>query len=296
MLTLRQIEVIRAIMVTGTLNGAAALLGVSPPGISRLMKHTESALGLSLFQRRHGRYLPSAEARDIFSQINAVYDKVEDLSHAIRRLGQGDGSELRIASVPSIANVMVPRAIARVRNAFPNLLIDIDILKLEDAIDYLLLGRGEAVAISYSFDHPLLTFAPLAQGRLLCIVPQGHELAAREAVSVADIARYPLIGIDPNDPYGRIMANLFLAHGLGYEVTVRARFGTTVCALVRAGLGVAVIDEFTVADGFHQNLVCLPIREPTEFQTYIAHRKDAELSRYCQHFVASLRSEMRRKP
>lgn len=67
MLTLRQIEVIRAIMVTGTVGGAARLLNVSSPGISRVMKHAETILGLKLFSRRHGRYTPSPEARDIFN-------------------------------------------------------------------------------------------------------------------------------------------------------------------------------------------------------------------------------------
>jgi Bacterial regulatory helix-turn-helix protein, lysR family len=41
MLTLRQIEAIRAIMVTGSVDGAARLLNVSSPGISRVMKHAE---------------------------------------------------------------------------------------------------------------------------------------------------------------------------------------------------------------------------------------------------------------
>ena len=45
MLTLRQIEVIRAIMVTGTVGGAARLLHVSAPGVSRTMKHAEGVLG-----------------------------------------------------------------------------------------------------------------------------------------------------------------------------------------------------------------------------------------------------------
>ena len=59
----------------------------------------------------------------------------------------------------------------------------------------------------------------------------------------------PLIGIDPNDPYGRIMAEIFARKKLSYDITIRARFGTTVCALVKAGLGIAVIDQFTVAHG-----------------------------------------------
>jgi DNA-binding transcriptional LysR family regulator len=44
MLTLRQIEVIRALMTNGTMTGAAAILNVSAPGISRLIKHTGSSL------------------------------------------------------------------------------------------------------------------------------------------------------------------------------------------------------------------------------------------------------------
>jgi len=294
MLTLRQIEVIRAIMITGSVGGAARLLNVSSPGISRVMKHAEAMLGLKLFSRKGGRYTPTREASDIFSQINGVYDKVEDLDFVIKRLKRGADLELKIGSVPSISNVMVPRAIADVRGKFPNLLIDVDILKIEEAIDYLLLGKGEAVAVSHKLEHPMLTFEPLAQGRLKCIVPQGHPLARRERVSADEIVQYPLIGIDPNDPYGRIMAGIFSSHALSYEVTIRARFGSTVCALVTNGLGVAIIDEFTLAGDNWPGVRAIEIDEPTVFQTYIAHRKDATLSSYCLYFVASLRGHMER--
>lgn len=296
MLTLRQIEVIRAILVTGTVGGAARLLNVSAPGISRVMKHAESIAGIRLFSREAGRYTPTREAASIFSQINDVYDKVEDLQFVITRMTRGQGAELKIGSVPSIGQVMVPAAIAEVRRAFPSLLIDVDILKIEEAIDYLLLGKGEVVAVSHRVDHPMLSFEPLAEGRLKCIVPIGHALLqdGRKAVSVADIVKYKLIGIDPTDPYGRIMANLFAARSLTYDVTIRARFGSTVCALVAAGLGIAVIDEFTLAGGNWPMLRVLDIAEPAVFQTYAATREDAALSSYATHFIATLRDQMRR--
>ena len=41
-----------------------------------------------------------------------------------------------------------------------------------------------------------------------------------ELPHAAEIARHPLIGIDPNDPYGRIMANIFKEHALAYDVAV----------------------------------------------------------------------------
>jgi DNA-binding transcriptional LysR family regulator len=292
MLTLRQIEVVRAIMVTGTIGGAAKLLGVSAPGISRVMKHTETTFGMRLFVRRQGRYAPTPEAKEIFSQINAVYDKVEDLQFVIKRLEKGAGQDLRIGSVPSIANVMVPRAVARVRNVFPALRLAIDILKVEELIDYLLLGKGEIVATSYRLDHPMLTSEPLATGKLFCIVPDGHSLASRAFVSATEIARHPLVGIDPNDPYGRIMAGLFERAGVTYDVPIRARFGTTVCALVKAGLGIAVIDQFTIADGGPTGVKVIPITDPTEFQSYVAYRADALPSTYCATLIAMLRDDM----
>ena len=63
MLTLRQIEVIRALMTSGIMTSAATILNVSTPGISRLIKHTGSSLGIRLFVRHRGRYVPTPEAR-----------------------------------------------------------------------------------------------------------------------------------------------------------------------------------------------------------------------------------------
>ena len=293
MLTLRQIEVIRAILVTGTVGGAARLLNVAAPGVSRLMKHTEDVLGLTLFTHKNGRYTPTSEAEAIFGQINLVYERVEDLQYLISRLKQGSDSELRIGAVPSISTIMVPKAVASVRARYPGLRIDIDVLKIEEAIDYLLLGRGEVVAISSKTDHPMLAFEPLATGRLFCIAPPGHALARKARVSVEEIARHPLIGIDPKDPYGRIMAGLFERHGHSYTVSIRARFGSTVCALVTAGLGVAVMDQFTLAGHNWPGVQVIEIEEPTAFETYIAHRRDHAPTIYCAGFIEALRTHMR---
>jgi DNA-binding transcriptional LysR family regulator len=292
MLTLRQIEVIRAIMITGTVGGAARLLNVSSPGISRAMKHAETLIGVKLFNRRGGRYSPTPQANAIFDQINSVYDKVEDLQFVIARIKRGADSALKIASVPSIGQVMVPRAVAELRKSLPNLAIDVDILKIEEAVDYLLLGKGELVALSYKLEHPMLAHEPLARGRLKCVVPESHPLARLTRVTADQVVKYPLIGVDPNDPYGRIMAGLFASHALPYEVTIRARFGATVCALVSLGLGIAIVDEFTLAADQWSRLCALDIAEPTAFQTYIAHRKDAPLSGYAARFVAALRGQM----
>ena len=292
MLTLRQIEVIRAIMVTGSIAGAARLLNVAAPGISRLMKYSEDSLGVRLFDRRAGRYVPTPQARHIFDLLDTVHHKIEDLQSAVDSLARGDRQELCIASVPSIANVMLPRAIAALRRRYPDLALDINILKIDEAIDYLLIGQGELVAISSRFDHPLIGFEHLASGRLLCIAPENGPLAARERITPAEMAEFPLIGIDPRDPYGAVMAAMFKDAGTEYRMNIKARFGTTVCSLVAQGLGIAIIDEFTVAHGHVPGLKKLEIDAESTFHTYAAYRSDMSLSVFADAFLQVLRREM----
>lgn len=295
MLTLRQIEVIRAITIAGTVKGAAELLGVSAPGISRVMKHTEAQLGIRLFSRTHGHFTPTDEARVIFDQINEVYGRVEKLQQSIDLMKRGATTRFSFGSVPSIARHVLPVAVARLRAEFPDMEMDIDILKIEEAVDYLLLKRGEVVAMSYKIDHPGLISHPLASGRIVAIVPEAHPLAGRPEVTLADLAAERLIGIEPDDPYGRILAAPFLAAGLPYRLSIRARFGQTVVALVGQGLGVALIDEFSVAGPPPPGVAVRQVDEATSFRTYAVVNADAPRSNQTDALIAALRAAMRSK-
>jgi len=293
MLTLRQIEVIRAIVLAGTVKGAADLLAVSAPGISRVMKHTEGQLGIRLFSRAHGRFVPTTEAQGIFAQINDVFARVENLQYAIAALKRGASSVFSFASVPSIAQHILPPAVRRLRASFPELQMNINILKIEEAIDYLLLRKGEMVAMSFKVDHPGLGSLPLATGRLMALLPQGHALAATPEVALADLAREPLIGIDPADPYGRILAAPFAEAGLRYDLAIQARFGQTIEALVAQGLGVAVIDEFSVAGPLPVGLAVRPLAHPTSFRTFVVVSAETARSIFADRLIELLRAEMR---
>jgi DNA-binding transcriptional LysR family regulator len=293
MLTLRQIEVIRAIMMAGTVKGAADLLGVSAPGVSRAMKHTEAQLGVRLFSRWHGRFTPTGEALGIFGQINEVFAKVENLQFSIEALKRGDSSVFSFAAVPSIAQHIMPRAVERLRQRFPGLRMNINILKVEETADYLLLKKGEAVAMSYKLDHPGLVSHQLASGRLVAVLPERHPLAAREEVSLAELVAQPLIGIDPNDPYGRIMASVFTGRGLPFELSIQARFSHTVVSLVAAELGVAVVDEFSVATQQIPGVAVRRIAEKTAFTAYCVVNAETPRSIFADELIGALRSEMR---
>jgi DNA-binding transcriptional LysR family regulator len=293
-LTLRQVEVIRAVMMTGTIQGAAEFLNVSSPGISRLVKHTEESLGVRLFERKAGLFLPAAEAAPVFEQIHQIYEKMTGLGYALDRLKRGAESELAFAAMPSVAQFIAPRAVAQVRRRFPELYIYLNVLKIEETVDYLLLERGEFVATSYRFEHPSLEFRLIGAGELVVILPEESRLAGARRLSVRDIADEPLIGVDTADPYGEITARPFATAGLPRRLSVKARLAQTVVSLVRHGLGVAIIDEFSVAGATMPGLARVPLVETVPVSLYVARKAGRVLSSYADHAIDRLRDELRR--
>jgi DNA-binding transcriptional LysR family regulator len=292
-LTLRQVEVIRAVMLTGSISGAAQLLNVSGPGISRLVKHAEASLRIRLFERKGGVFLPAPEARAVFDQIHEVYGKLEGLETAIANLSSGQSGALAFGSAPSVAQFIVARATVAIRRRFPDLYIDLNVLKIEETVDYLLLERGELVAMSYAFEHPSLEFTEIGAGELVAVVPDGHPLAVRPSLSVRELAREPLIGVSPDDPYGGIIAGPFYEAGCPYRLSIRARFAQTVVSLVRHGLGVAVIDEFSVAGVYMPGLTRVPLAERAAIRIFSIKKRGRTLSVYADFAERRLREELR---
>ena len=97
-LTLRQVEVIRAVMLTGSISRRrASYLNVSGPGVSRLVKHAEESLADPAL-RAQGRACSCRRPRPrtVFDQINEVYGKIEGLDTAIANLNAGDSARARL--------------------------------------------------------------------------------------------------------------------------------------------------------------------------------------------------------
>ena len=279
-------------MMAGTIQGAAELLNVSAPGVSRLVKYSEESLGIRLFDRKGGLFVPSAEAASIFEMIHQVHRQMDNLNGAVTALRQGQDVRLSFASAPSIAQFIAARAIRGVRAHFPDLFIDLNILKIEETVDYLLLDRGEFVVMSSPVGNPALTSEPLATGRLVVIVPDDHPLAAKAAISVHDLIHEDFIGVDPDDPYGAILARPFLEAGLTLRYAMRGRFAQTVVSLVRHGLGVALIDEFSVAELYMPGVTRRPLVEKAAITAWVVTRKGRPLSSFAEMTIERFRREM----
>jgi DNA-binding transcriptional LysR family regulator len=269
MLTLRQIEIFRAIMIAKTVSAAAQMLGTSQPGLSRMLGHMEDKLRFRLFDRTRGRLVPTHEARVLFDEIEHVYKGFEDLNHVIKRLAKGEDRTFRVGASPSLGHSVVPQMLARLTANYPGLTIQFDILSVEQAADYLALQRGDYALTAFPLDHPNILSSRIGTGRMVCAVPSSHPLADRDRISVADIAGEQLQSFRPDTPHGLIIAEMFARAGQELEVATYIRFAETAVAFVANGMGVALVDSFTAMQAHAETVCFLEFEEPGVLPVYM---------------------------
>jgi DNA-binding transcriptional LysR family regulator len=269
MLTLRQIEIFRAIMIAKTVSAAAQMLGTSQPGLSRMLGHMEDKLHFRLFDRTRGRLVPTQEARILFDEIEHIYKGFEDLNHVIKRLAKGEDRTFRVGASPSLGHSVVPKMLARLTANYPGLTIQFDILSVEQASDYLALQRGDYALTVFPIDHPNILSSRIGVGRMVCAVPASHPLADRDRISVADIADERLQSFRPDTPHGRIIADMFVRAGQVLEVDTYIRFAETAVAFVANGMGVALVDSFTAMQAHAETVRFLEFDDPGTLPVYI---------------------------
>lgn len=244
-LSLRQIEVIRAVMRTGTVTEAAAHLAVSQPAVSRVLKLAEDRLGLALFERRGGRLHASPELRMLYPEIERLYEDLDSVLKAAADLRSLRGGRLTIVSNPSIASTLLARAIADFTRDRPDIRIQIRSALNYEIADVVTATRAE---LGFGFDlvaSPDVGVVSLGQSALVCVCPEDHPLAMLSSVAPVDLLPFPLISFSRSLAIGEAIEAAFTDSGVTRKFAIDVGQSFVACALVAAGAGVTIVDSLT---------------------------------------------------
>jgi len=289
-MNLRQIEVFRAIMVTGSVSDAARLLHVSAPAVSRVLSHAESQLDFLLFERIKGRLYPTEEARRLYHEIELVYRGVQRIDRLTHELAERRHGMLSIVSSPSIGHILVPLAIARFHAKYPGVRVHFHCLQYQ-LLKERLLSRQSQVGVSIlPVDHPGLTTVPIARGRLLCICPREHPLAGQASVASRDLRPWPLITYPPDTPFGARIEQLFVQANVPLKIAIEVGSPQNACSLVGAGAGVALVDEFSLQAWPAADFVVVPVRDAPPIVADLVYLRTEPLSPAAASFVKAFNS------
>ena len=287
-MNLRQIEVFRATMMTGSISGAAKLLQVSSPAVSRLISSTEQRLGLTFFQRIKGRLYPTPEARRLFLEVDAVYQGVERVNEVADDLAANRVGHLRIACSPSLGQLMLPHAVKRFYERLPEVRIVLHTLLPSLLLQAVLTQQVDLGVAFIQETHPNLTIRPLYENRLVAALHREHPLAAKASLRLDDFLDQPFIGYGADSPIGRLIRKLFTDRGLTLRAKVEVQQVHVACAFVHDGLGISIIDELSAMSPVWPNMVTRPVEPTAAAPISIIHGAFAPPSRQAQEFMATL--------
>lgn len=295
MLNFRQIEVFRAVMIAKTVSGAARLLNVSQPGLSRMLKHTEDKLGFDLFDRSSGRLVPTKEGNELFREIELIYTQIEGLEFQIKKLERGAEVVFKIGSSPSLGRYIIPKVLGKLNAKFKNLIIQYDILSVKQIPNYLLRETGEYVVNVFPVNHPNISSKKLGSEPLVCVLPKDHDLAGKDVIALADLEGYPLISFRRDTPHGALITAAYKEAKVERAVTTYVRFAETACSLVKNGLGVAIVDGYTAMGEIGDGLVMKPITPSRSINIYAHRNKFGSRSKFSKIFEQQLKEFLKQK-
>jgi DNA-binding transcriptional LysR family regulator len=287
---LRQIEVLHAIMQTGSVTGAAKLLNVSQPSVSTVLQHLETQLGMHLFKRSGGRLKPSPEAEALLPEVSDIFRRVNRLSQNARSLARGRLGRINVAGTLALSNGYIVDAVSIFARSHPDVDVTIHSLQTPDIIERVT-SREMNLGVCYGeINNGSLKTEELAKGTMICVMPDRHPLARKSVVEVTDLVGETLITYDDGDVLRAKVESLFEEFAIHPNLSLQVSQTITAIRLVHHGAGLALVEPFYFAAIQPTGLVARPIEPAQHLSAYLIRPADVVESTALTAFIEILRS------
>ncbi len=284
----RQLEIFRAVMVSGSASRAAELLQITQPAVSRAIGDLEQALAFPLFNRLRGRLVPTPEGQLFFRDVTASFVGLDRLRSAAARIRDFGSGAIRVASLAALGSTLVPDAIRLFREQNPKIAVTLQILSSATVRNLVADGQFDLGLAADEVDLTGVDHTLFSRFRALCAIPPGHPLADKPVIRPPDLHRIPFIALAPEDATRLRLEAVLDKEGIQPEIVVETPYSHTVCALALSGVGVGLVSP-SAADGYaERGLVLRPFQPTLHFTSYLLFRPDAQKARLVKQFVHAL--------
>ncbi|HCG7662616.1 LysR family transcriptional regulator [Vibrio parahaemolyticus] len=292
-MNLRQLEVFYAIMQAGTVSGAARLLHVSQPNVTRVLAHTEQQLGFALFERVKGRLVPTQEAKALLPEAEKVYQQLGQFRSLTNKVKQGT-QHLRIGAPPVLAAHLLAPTVALLSKEHG---ISFELLTANrDELCSGLLKHELDVAIAFGEETPpALMGHVLLKENLALIAPKSAAIPAEKTVILEELISHdlPIIGLDSRDPLGLLLHQTLSARDEHYQHVITVRSYSAAAELVKHQAGFAIVDPWTAKQYRQDDAVSVHALAPNmSFSVSILFAEHTPQSIATKQFITALKQQM----
>ena len=260
-MTLTQLRYLIAIADSGlNITLAAERVHATQPGLSKQLKQLEDELGFPLFARK-GRSLESITPPgvEVIARARLALNETNNIRALAANLRRESVGELFLSTTHTQARYVLPGAIGRLKQAYPDVSVHLTPTGEGEALDQL--GKGADVAlVSSSGQAPAGGIAvPLFRWQRVVLVQRGHRLGKlTRAPTLAELADEPLVSYESSLKPESSLRQAFTQSGLTPRIAFTARDADLIKTYVRAGLGVGILAEMAILPEDAADLVTLP--------------------------------------
>jgi DNA-binding transcriptional LysR family regulator len=278
-LTYRHIEAIRAVMLTGSVTGAAASLHVTQPAISHLLREIDDLLQFSLFDRRAGRLIPTERASLLLDEIERSFIGLDSINDVCTRLKVAKQRTITIALVPVGSASILPSVIAQYRATTPDDFFLVDSVSNEQVLGQIAARKADIGIALETTPVPGVCGELLMEFEARCLLPEHHPLAGRTVVTAADLDGMAMIAVPRADHFGDPIAAVFAQRANPPVQVVECAGATGACAMVEAGVGFALLDP-VAAYPFRNSTLWFARFEPRITFRFFAYRLEGRTLKF----------------
>lgn len=267
----RHIETIHAIVLTGSVTGAATRLHVTQPAISNVLRDAEERLGLALFERRGGRLIPTAHADALFSEIERSFVGLESINSFAARLHKGQHHTLSVVCTPAFGASILPSIAAVHSQESRHTLLSVH-SRVAHHVAALVssgkcdLGLGLEVPPVPGVDCEVIGVLPI-----MCYLPRNHRLASEAVIHPQQLLDEPMISLSSVEGVDALAQAAFAGCDRIPESIIECPAAITACAMVSEGLGFVLFDALPSLICDPRRLVVRPFYTDSKL-TYCAYR------------------------
>lgn len=266
--SLTVLRALQSIQKTGSVSQTAIELGVTQSAISRSISKYERAIGLQLLHRE-ARPLKLTEEGILVAAHAVEIDRgLQTLSSRLKALKQGKAGEVRIGSFgPSASSRILPDLIFQFSKIQPAVSVSIlegsDELTRKDLIN----GNVDIAVLCDPVDE--FDAIPVATDHLVALILDGSSKSEKATISPIDLHNEPFVMTLAGSESA--ILDWFAEAGLTPNIKHRIQQTHSILALVRTGMGVAIVTSLSLPETF-QDVVVKPLDSASRRQIYVVKK------------------------
>jgi DNA-binding transcriptional LysR family regulator len=287
---IQQLKAFLAVAKTGNFSRAAQLVLRTQPSVTVAVRRLERELNVRLFER-HGRKTiltaAGASLSDAVGPLLTGWDRLKDVV-APTTAGRLSG-HVRIGAGEPVMLYLLPKALKAFRKENPDVRVSLYCQRRDQTLEMLKAGELDFGVRSMERAPAWAAYRPSLSYERVVLAQRGHAIGKSKRLTLAELARYPLLAGDMVSTTRRIVEGKLTEAGLHWEVGLEAGGWEVLKRYAREGLGVAVVPAICLTEEDKRTLTVARAGHLFGYDRYgVVTRRESSPSEAARRFITRI--------